>query len=322
MSHLTTSHHDTYYVPDKSRLALFASLGLFLSLLGAGSIINHISAGSTSVLSWSTFILGLFILAATLFAWFRVTIVENRQGLNSDQLNRSYVIGMQWFIFSEIMFFFTFFGALFYVRTWVGPWLGGEGAGGRMNHLLWPGFEHQWPLVVTPQDAVGGVDAQPIANTGIHTGPDKHLGFPGWRAMFHWLPLWNTLVLLSSSVTCHMAHLGLLQGNRKKLNTWLLVTIVLGLFFVFLQYREYHEAYLEYGLTLASGIYGATFFMLTGFHGLHVCMGVIMLAVQWLRTATRSHFTPTDHFGFEASSWYWHFVDVVWVTLFLFVYIL
>jgi len=134
--------------------------------------------------------------------------------------------------------------------------------------------------------------------------------------------MWNTIVLMTSSVTAHMAHLGLLANNRKKLNLWLGITVALGILFVYLQYLEYHEAYVEYGLYLHSGIYGSTFFMLTGFHGFHVCMGMIMLLIQWLRSTKAGHFTAEDHFGFEASSWYWHFVDVVWVGLFLFVYIL
>ena len=89
-----------------------------------------------------------------------------------------------------------------------------------------------------------------------------------------------------------------------------------------LQAAEYYGAYELYGLTLNSGIYGSTFFMLTGFHGFHVAMGMTMLLIQLVRSVRREHFTATDHFGFEASSWYWHFVDVVWVFLFLFVYIL
>ena len=92
--------------------------------------------------------------------------------------------------------------------------------------------------------------------------------------------------------------------------------------FLYLQYMEYHEAYVEFGLTLNAGVYGSTFFMLTGFHGFHVAMGMTMLLIQWLRSVRGGHFTADDHFGFEASSWYWHFVDVVWVMLFLFVYIL
>jgi cytochrome c oxidase subunit 3 len=111
------------------------------------------------------------------------------------------------------------------------------------------------------------------------------------------------------------------DDNRKKFNRWLGITVALGIFFLFLQAEEYIHAYQELGLTLESGIYGTTFFMLTGFHGMHVTLGTVMLLIQWLR-GLKGHFTQDDQFGFEAASWYWHFVDVVWVGLFIFVYIL
>tara|TARA_R110002111_G_scaffold116578_2_gene178011 strand:- start:471 stop:1199 length:729 start_codon:yes stop_codon:yes gene_type:complete len=242
--------------------------------------------------------------------------------MNSAQLKKSYVLGMFWFIFSEVMFFFAFFGALFYIRNLVGPWLAGEGEGGRMNHLLWPGFEYVWPMMQTPQEAVGGAASQLIANNGTFVSPNTSLSFEDAHVWWHWLPMWNTLVLLTSSLTCHIAHMGILAGDRKKFNLWLGITVALGIIFLYLQYMEYHEAYVEYGLTLNAGIYGSTFFMLTGFHGFHVFMGMTMLLIQLLRSVIGKQFTATDHFGFEASSWYWHFVDVVWVFLFLFVYIL
>jgi cytochrome c oxidase subunit 3 len=242
--------------------------------------------------------------------------------MNSAQLKNSYAIGMFWFIFSEVMFFFVFFGALFYVRVLVGPWLAGEGEGGAMNHLLWPGFEFSWPTMTTPQQAVGGAAAQAIANNGTFVGPDTSMAFAEVEKWWHWLPMWNTIILLTSSVTVHIAHLGLLNGDRSKFNLWLGISVALACIFLFLQYEEYHEAYLLFGLTLDSGIYGSTFFMLTGFHGFHVALGMTMLLVQLLRSVWGGQFTADDHFGFEASSWYWHFVDVVWVMLFLFVYIL
>lgn len=326
MSGQNNSDYESYYVPEQSKLAIFASLTLFTAIFGAANVLNdRLSAIKTGVEldtnSWFIFLTGLVLFLATLFAWFRQTIIENRSGINSGQLKHSYVIGMQWFIFSEVMFFAVFFGALWYVRNLAGPWLGGEGDGGRMNGLIWEGFSYSWPLMQTPQDTVG-ISNQVMANNGVMTGPERNLSFPGWDNILHWLPMWNTIVLMTSSVTAHMAHLGLLANNRKKLNLWLGITVALGILFIYLQYLEYHEAYVEYGLYLSSGIYGSTFFMLTGFHGFHVCMGMIMLLVQWLRSTKSGHFTPEDHFGFEASSWYWHFVDVVWVGLFLFVYIL
>jgi cytochrome c oxidase subunit 3 len=319
-----TAGHEKYYVPDSSGMAISASIGLVLSIFGAASVLNDMTFGEPGAQtnSWSILIVGLFWFTGTLFMWFRTVIKENRAGMNSAQLKKSYVLGMFWFIFSEVMFFFCFFGTLFYVRMLVGPWLAGEGEAGAMNHLLWPGFEFSWPMMTTPQEAVGGAAAQAIANNGTFTSPGTSMAFADAHAWYQWLPMWNTLVLLTSSFTCHNAHVGLLNNDRKKFNLWLTITVVLACIFLFLQYEEYYEAYALFGLTLDSGIYGSTFFMLTGFHGFHVAMGMTMLLIQLLRSVRGKHFTAEDHFGFEASSWYWHFVDVVWVMLFLFVYIL
>ena len=203
--------------------------------------------------------------------------------------------------------------------TDLGPWLAGEGDGGRMNGLLWEGFTYSWPMMQTPQEAVGGAAAQPIANNGSFTSPQTSMAFSEVSAWYLWLPLWNTIILLSSSLTCHIAHMGILDGNKKKFNLWLGITVLLGMIFLFVQFYEYYEAYAHFGLTLNAGIYGSTFFMLTGFHGFHVTMGTIMLAIILIR-CIKGHFTPQHHFGFEAVAWYWHFVDVVWLGLFIFVY--
>ena len=131
----------------------------------------------------------------------------------------------------------------------------------------------------------------------------------------------NTLLLVSSSFTVTFAHHALKKNHRGPLKLWLAATVALGACFIVLQAYEYHEAYSELGLTLGSGIYGATFFMLTGFHGAHVTIGAIMLSIMLIRII-RGHFDADKHFGFEAASWYWHFVDVVWIGLFIFVYVL
>ena len=295
-----------YYVPESSKLPLFAAIGLGLIALGAGSWVQ----GQSSLTFW----VGAFVIAATLYKWFSVVINENMAGMNSDQLKRSYVWGMSWFIFSEVMFFAVFFGSLWYIRVLVLPWLGGETAATTSNDLLWSGFEPTWPLRVTPDQAANGESAQ-------FMGPEQNMSFPGWDRILHWLPLWNTVILLSSSVTVHIAHTGLKNNDRKKFNLWLGITVLLGMIFLVLQAEEYIEVYVHMGLSLESGIYGTIFFMMTGFHGAHVTFGTIMLLVQFLR-GLKGHFNDKDQFGFEAASWYWHFVDVVWVGLFLFVYIL
>ncbi|MDP5054875.1 MAG: cytochrome c oxidase subunit 3 [Congregibacter sp.] len=322
MASQPSTDYEKYYVPEKSPLAIMATIGLVLSVFGAANFINQLTFGEEGEASPTILYAGLFVFAATLFVWFRTTIRENIAGMASGQLKKSYVLGMYWFIFSEVMFFAAFFGVLFYVRNLAGPWLAGEGEGGRMNYLLWEGFQFSWPMMQTPQEAVGGAADQLIANNGSFASAKQSMSFAEAHHWYAWLPLWNTIILLSSSVTVHIAHTGLLDGNKKKFNVWLGTSVALGLLFVILQIAEYYEAYAHFGLTLNSGIYGSTFFMLTGFHGFHVFMGMTMLAIQLFRSLRGGHFTAGDHFGFEASSWYWHFVDVVWVFLFLFVYIL
>lgn len=299
------STESNYYVPEQSKLPICAATGLGFIAYGAGSWVQGGSA--------MPFFAGALILAFTLYCWFSLVIKENMAGMNSDQLKRSYVWGMSWFIFSEVMFFAVFFGSLFYIRTLVLPWLGSEG-GFESNNLLWNDFEAAWPLMTTPDMAANGEAA-------VFKGPEQNMSFPGWDKLFSWLPLWNTIVLLTSSFTVHIAHTAIKNNNRGKFNLWLGITVALGFIFLVLQVEEYMHAYQHMGLTLESGIYGTTFFMLTGFHGAHVTMGTIMLLIQFLR-GLKGHFNSEDQFGFEAASWYWHFVDVVWVGLFIFVYVL
>ncbi len=299
--------YQKYYVPDQSKFPIFAAISLFLLVMGASSTINSLDNPDSNAVY--ILYLGFTVFGINLFFWFKTVIAEHIAGLNSAQLQQSFVFGMAWFIFSEVMFFAAFFGALFYVRNFSVPWLGGEGEKGLAN-MLWEGFEASWPVMSTPDAGSAFVLA------------DKNMSWPGWDHALKWLPVWNTIVLLSSSVTVHFAHLALKNNNKKVFNKWLAVTVALALTFVALQIAEYYEAYAHYGLTLNSGIYGSTFFMLTGFHGFHVMMGGFMLAVMLCRSVFYNHFDSESHFGFEAASWYWHFVDVVWVMLFLFVYIL
>jgi cytochrome c oxidase subunit 3 len=294
----------SYFVPESSWFPVVTATAMGLLAVGAGLAVQ----GRTGL----PLLVGLALLAVVLFCWFGTVIGENMKGLPSAQLKRSYVMGMGWFIFSEVMFFAAFFGALFYVRVFAVPWLGGEGDKAMTNELLWRGFEAQWPVLQTPDQAIGG---------SKFVGPQESMGFPGWDRFLGWLPLWNTLILLTSSWTVHIAHHALKHANRARFNLFLAITVALGLIFIGVQYVEYHEAYVDMGITLQSGIYGTTFFMLTGFHGFHVLMGTFMLAIQLIR-GLKGHFKPDDQFGFEASSWYWHFVDVVWVGLFIFVYVL
>jgi cytochrome c oxidase subunit 3 len=239
----------------------------------------------------------MLFLLYMLAGWFSNVITESLTGKYTAQITRSFRQGMSWFIFSEVMFFGAFFGALFYARMISVPWLGGADNNLMTHEVLWPSFEAIWPLTTTP----GGDTTQAMPWQGI--------------------PLTNTILLLLSSITLHMAHISLEQDKRTALIVWLEITIVLAGFFLYYQAVEYAHAYQDIGLTLQSGIYGNTFFMLTGFHGLHVCLGTIFLIVLLFRIA-KDHFSPKDHFAFQAGSWYWHFVDVVWLCLFVFVYVL
>lgn len=284
--------HGSYYVPDASRWSVIGCIGLVTTLSGAGLWLNahwlgpHVS------------FVGLFIVGIMLFGWFGEVINESESGLHNAQVDRSFRMGMCWFIFSEVCFFGAFFGALFFSRLWTIPLLSGE-IHPITHYLAWPDFKAHWPLLKNPDNS---------AFAGAHEG----MGAWGLAAL-------NTVILLTSGVTITWAHHALKHNKRTQLVIGMFLTVLLGLTFLSCQAYEYHEAYTEMGLTLNAGIYGTTFFMLTGFHGIHVTLGTIMLIVILLR-CIRGHFTPERHFGFEAVAWYWHFVDVVWLFLFIFVY--
>jgi cytochrome c oxidase subunit 3 len=280
-----------YYVPHGSHWPIIGSIGLFALMVGFAARLNGSGWGDIMML------IGAAIVIYMMVGWFGNVIQENQKGLYNEQVDRSFRWGMGWFIFSEVMFFAAFFGALFYARIYSIPWLGGEAASNIMTHeLLWPGYEAGWPT--HGPGAVGG-HFETVGAWGI--------------------PAINTLILLTSGVTVTWAHWGLLKEDRRQLLLGLAATVVLGFIFVILQAYEYAHAYQDLNLTLHSGIYGSTFYMLTGFHGLHVTIGAIILLVILLR-ALRVHFSPKNHFAFEAAAWYWHFVDVVWLGLFIFVY--
>jgi cytochrome c oxidase subunit 3 len=283
-----TASKGGYYLPQPSYWPIVGSVGLFLTL---GGFAHFLHKGSPVVM-----MAGAVILLIMIFGWFGTVIRESQSGKYNDQVDMSFRMGMGWFIFSEVMFFAAFFGALFYVRMYAVPWLGGGGNKGMTPTLLWHGFEAVWPTN-GPAD-VGG-KFEPMEAWGI--------------------PAINTLILLSSGVTVTMAHWALKKSQRGALILWLAATVALGVLFLFLQVHEYGEAYSHLNLKLTTGIYGTTFFMLTGFHGAHVTLGATMLLVILLRSI-KGHFTPNHHFAFEAVAWYWHFVDVVWLGLFVFVY--
>lgn len=273
-----------YFVPQPSHWMIFGSFALLCMASGAALWFNGADNGRFLVLA------GFAILVFMMFRWFGDVIGESEGGKYGAWEDVSFRWGMSWFIFSEVMFFAAFFGALFYARVLAIPDLGSL-----QSKLLWPDFTAQWPT----------------------SGPflvDPFTPMKAWG-----IPAINTLLLLSSGVTITIAHHALKENLRGRLQLFLFLTIVLGVTFLGLQAFEYTHAYSELNLKLSTGIYGSTFFMLTGFHGFHVTVGATMLTVILVR-CMKGHFKPEHHFAFEGVAWYWHFVDVVWLGLFVTVY--
>jgi len=286
-----TGHAPYYFVPAPSRHPVMAAIGLFFVILGASQWVNGAGWGAYSLM------FGLLWWLFVLKQWFGDAISESEGGQYSQRIDVSYRWSMGWFIFSEVMFFGAFFGALYWARVHSVPNLGSL-----ENQLLWPDFKALWPSMAP------GITASPA---GV-TEPFSTVG--PWP-----LPTLNTALLLTSGVTLTIAHHALLDNNRSKTIGFMWITVLLGIAFLICQGIEYHHAYTELNLKLSSGIFGSTFFMLTGFHGFHVFVGMLMLLVMTIRLM-KGHFTPDHHFGFEGAAWYWHFVDVVWLGLYIVVY--
>ena len=274
-----------YFVPQPMPWPIFGSVALFLMALGAVFVFNGSAGG------WISIAAGFVTLIYMMFRWFGEVIRESEGGKYAGWEDVSFRWGMSFFIFSEVMFFAAFFGALFWARVMSVPDLSSL----LHNEYVWPGFTSHWPS----------------AGPGFE---EKFTPMGAWG-----IPAINTLLLLSSGVTVTIAHHALKEGHRARLNLFLFFTVALGVLFIGLQAYEYSHAYSELNLKLSTGAYGSTFFMLTGFHGFHVTLGAIMLTVILCRCLA-GHFKPNSHFAFEAVAWYWHFVDVVWLGLFIFVY--
>ncbi|KAF1048522.1 cytochrome c oxidase subunit 3 [Xylophilus sp.] len=290
----TTTPHGTtpyYYVPADSRHPVLAATGLFFVILGAAQWINGHAWGKYCLA------LGLVGWLFVLYQWFGDAIRESEGGLYGRKIDLSYRWSMSWFIFSEVMFFGAFFTALWWARSHSVPSLGSLD-----NALLWPDFKAVWPSLAAGATASPAGTVEPFQTVGPF-----------------WLPTINTALLLSSGVTLTIAHHALREGHRVRTVAFLWTTVLLGIVFLFVQGYEYHHLYTELNLKLTSGIFGSTFFLLTGFHGFHVFVGMLMLLFITLRVR-KGHFTPERHFGFEGAAWYWHFVDVVWLGLYVLVY--
>ena len=287
-AHGTTPY---YFVPGPSRHPFMAAIGLFFVILGASQWINSVEWGMYSLA------LGMVWWLVVLYQWFSDSITESETGQYGRKIDNSYRWSMSWFIFSEVMFFGAFFAALWWARSHSVPALGNL-----ENSLLWPDFKAVWPSVLAGATAAPGGFVEPFATMGPF-----------------WLPTINTALLLTSGVTLTIAHHALIDNNRSKTIAFMWLTVLLGVLFLCVQGYEYYHAYTAYNLKLTSGIFGSTFYMLTGFHGFHVLVGMLMLLFITLRLQ-KGHFTPERHFGFEGAAWYWHFVDVVWLGLYVLVY--
>ena len=289
----STAHGTTpyYFVPGPSRHPAMAAFGLLFVILGAGQWVNGVEWGKYAL------IFGLLWWLGVLYQWFSDAISESVTGQYSRRIDVSFRWSMSWFIFSEVMFFGAFFTALWWARAHSVPALGSLD-----NSLLWPGFKAVWPSLAAGATASPAGTIEPFATMGP------------WP-----LPTINTALLLTSGVTLTIAHHALLVNNRSRTIGFMWATVLLGVTFLFVQGYEYHHAYSELNLKLTSGVYGSTFFMLTGFHGFHVFVGMLMLLFITLRLQ-KGHFSADNHFGFEGAAWYWHFVDVVWLGLYILVY--
>ncbi len=291
MSSATHGTTPYYFVPGPSRHPVMSAIGLFFVILGAGQWVNGASWGAYALA------FGVVFWLTVLFQWFREAAMESESGLYGHKVDLSYRWSMSWFIFSEVMFFGAFFTALWWARMNAMPSLGGV-----ENSLLWPDFTAVWPSVQAGATASPAGIVEPFQTMGPF-----------------WLPTINTALLLTSGVTLTIAHHALQEGNRSKTITFMWLTVILGIIFLCVQGYEYFHAYTDLNLKLSSGIFGSTFFMLTGFHGFHVFVGMLMLLFITLRLQ-KGHFTAKSHFGFEGAAWYWHFVDVVWLGLYILVY--
>ncbi len=282
----------TYFVPHDSRWPVIGIPGMVLLTAGFSGFLNGAGWGVPMMVA------GAAITVLMTVMWFRDVVNESVAGRYNSQVDASFRQGMAWFIFSEVMFFGAFFGALFYARVFSVPWLGGDDPS--TSRFLWDSVILTWPTA----------------------GPGELFQALEFQAMGPWvLPTLNTMILLTSGVTLTIAHHAIKENHRSRVIWGLSATVVLGLIFMSVQSYEYVYAYQDLNLRLDTGIYGSVFYLLTGFHGVHVTIGAIALFVMLIRYI-KGHFTADNHFGFEAAAWYWHFVDVVWLLLFVVIYLI
>ena len=283
MAHGAVKHD--YHILNPSPWPLVGSVGA--TILTLGIVIWRKGLFGLEPGTWWPFAIGGAIVAYCMLGWWMDVIKESRRGEHTPVVQLHLRYGMILFIASEVLFFAAWFWMFFEMALFR------EARTASAIEEVRTAWEN-WP----PQ--------------GIETLSPWHL------------PLVNTLTLLLSGTTITWAHHALQVGNRKAARTGLALTIVLGVLFTAVQAYEYYHILHDHAFfneeSINSRLYPSTFFMATGFHGAHVLIGTIFLAVCLIRLMA-GQFTPQKHFGFEAAAWYWHFVDVVWLFLFAFVYV-
>ena len=290
MAEAQVKHHD-YHLVDPSPWPVVGSISAFIMCFGAIGWMHHMFTGAPIV--FGICVIGVLY---TMASWWTDVIKEaTYKGDHTRVVQISHRYGMILFIASEVMFFVAWFWAYF-------------------NTALFPADIHQ----VMRNALLGCGDANAAACAVKGTWPPAPATNGSFTSVFDpWhLPLLNTLILLTSGTTVTWAHHALLENDRNGLRWGLILTIALGVLFTCVQAYEYSHA----AFNFSGHIYGATFFMATGFHGAHVLIGTSFLIVCLIR-AELGHFTPQQHLGFEFCAWYWHFVDVVWIFLFCCIYV-
>jgi cytochrome c oxidase subunit III len=292
-------HHD-YHLVDPSPWPVLAATAAFIMAIGAIAWMrtNVDGAGLLGITGPWVFAAGMASLIACAWLWWRDVIREANKGDHTPVVQMHLRYGMIMFIASEVMFFVAWFWGYF-------------------DSALFPAGVHE--LLNNPGRLVGLTSRNELYGGQWPPVAVGEAGQPGYfgHTFEPWgLPLVNTLILLLSGCTVTWAHHALLKNDRRGLILGLICTVVLGALFTVCQAIEYGHA----GFSFGGHSYGSTFFMATGFHGAHVIIGTIFLAVCLVR-AMRGAFTPQQHFGFEAAAWYWHFVDVVWLFLFACIYV-
>lgn len=292
--------YEYYYVFVQSKWLIIVSIGLLVMVFGLGIWFNDFIVGYKEFYGLWIFFVGGLIIVYMLFGWFGNVICESCVGFYSVQMDCLFCWGMSWFIFFEVMFFVVFFGVLFYVCYFVGFWFGGEGVKG-VVYMFWLNFQYSWLLL-----QILDLKLFLLLSVVIEL----------WKLL-----LINIILLVIFSFIVIFVYYVLKKNKCGLFKVWLVLIVLLGIVFLILQVEEYVYVYNELGLIFGVGIYGLIFFMFIGFYGVYVIFGVLIFGIM-LICILCGYFDVEYYFGFEVVSWYWYFVDVVWIGLFIFVYVI